>query len=190
MHSSIAISFPCDELWPGRGRRRYCERRIHETGEGREKIGLISSKNRNATGERREGGRGWMVVITRPGKYRRAVVLRIPFLLLLLLSSLFRITEQRATPSRNVTRSYRPTPPTPLSFFLSARFWPTPFTLLSPHFGISRATVFQPASLSLPASIRLAAARKCNKRCRVFTRAVKWYSVSYCRRTSILVFEA
>lgn len=174
-----------------RGRRRYCERRIHETGEGREKIGLISSKNRNATRERREEGRGWMVVITRPGKYRRAVVLRIPFLLLLLLlSSLFRITEQRATPSRNVTRSYRPTPPTPLSFFLSARFWPTPFTLLSPHFGISRATVFQPASLSLPASIRLAAARKCNKRCRVFTRAVKWYSVSYCRRTSILVFEA
>lgn len=173
-----------------RGRRRYCERRIHETGEGREKIGLISSKNRNATRERREEGRGWMVVITRPGKYRRAVVLRIPFLLLLLLSSLFRITEQRATPSRNVTRSYRPTSPTPLSFFLSARFWPIPFTLLSPHFGISRATMFQLASLSLPASIRLAAARKCNKRCRVFTRAVKWYSVSYCRRTSILVFEA
>lgn len=140
--------------------------------------------------ESKEGKEGWMVVITRPGKYRRAVVLRIPFLLLLLLSSLFRITEQRATPSRNVTRSYRPTPPTPLSFFLSARFWPTPFTLLSPHFGISRATVFQLASLSLPASIRLAAARKCNKRCRVFTRAVKWYSVSYCRRTSILVFEA
>lgn len=128
-----------------------------------------------------------MVVITRPGKYRRAVALEFHSVSSPLLFEL----RNNATPSRNVTRSYRPRLPLPsLSFFLPARFWSTPLTLLSPLFGISRATVFHLASLSLPASIRVAAARKCNKRCRVFTRTVKWCSVSYCRRTSILVFAA
>lgn len=130
-----------------------------------------------------------MVVIARPGKYRRALVLEFHSVSF---SPLFFELRNNATPSRNVTRSYRPLPLFP-SFFRLAFGRPlSPFSLPSllplPLFAISRATVLHLASLSLPASIR--AARKCNKRCRVFTRTVKWYSVSYCRGTSILVFAA
>lgn len=119
--------------------RWYRERRMHETdigGRG-EKIGLISSKNRNATRERR------VVVIARPGKYRRALVLEFHSVSF---SPLFFELRNNATPSRNVTRSYRPLPLFP-SFFRLAFGRPlSPFSLPSllplPLFAISRATVF------------------------------------------------
>lgn len=109
------------------------------------------------------------------------------------------LSLRNATPSRNLELStsacaLRPSPlflspPSLLSFLLSFSLlaFDLPFISL---FGISRGTMFTSrlcCSQRLPA-IRIAAARKCNKRRRGFTRTVKWHSVSYCGRTSILVF--
>lgn len=84
-----------------------------------------------------------------------------------------------ATPSRNVTLSYRPMPVLPLSLFLSAVSVP-PGPSIPPRLCFFR----------FPSAFRAARTRECNKRRGVFIRAVKWHSVSYCRGTSVLVFEA
>lgn len=66
-----------------------------------------------------------MVVIARPGKYRRALVLEFHSVSF---SPLFFELRNNATPSRNVTRSYRPLP----SFFRLAFGRPlSPFSLPS-----------------------------------------------------------
>lgn len=80
-----------------------------------------------------------MVVIARPGKYRRALVLEFHSVSF---SPLFFELRNNATPSRNVTRSYRPLPLFP-SFFRLAFGRPlSPFSL--------------PSLLPLPFSLSLA----------------------------------